>query len=85
MNFSSRDEATYRLIVEAIDASGEVEDARAEYDIDAIAYEVLDFDDAYDEDANVYRLNHQGWTLKERYTGDVGEMHFWDVVAENAL
>lgn len=45
--YSTRDEAIEREIVDAIEA-GVVIDARAEYDIDAIADEVLgDYDDGY--------------------------------------
>lgn len=40
---TTRDEAVTRLIVEAIDASGEA--TSAEYDIEAIADAVLDTDD----------------------------------------
>lgn len=45
--FSTRDEAVAK-IVETIEASGVVEDARAEYDVDAIADVVLgDYDQGY--------------------------------------
>lgn len=40
--FTTRDEAIQREIVDPIEASGEVADARATYDIEAIADEVLD-------------------------------------------
>ena len=40
--YTTRDEAIEREIIEAIEASGVVSDARAEYDIDAIADKVID-------------------------------------------
>jgi len=40
--YDTRDEAIEREIVEPIEASGIVEDARAECDVEAIAREVLD-------------------------------------------
>lgn len=40
MSYTTRDEAIYREIVEPIE-NGDVNDAAAEYDIDAIADEVL--------------------------------------------
>lgn len=39
--YITRDDAIQREIVDPIEASGEVRDARAEYDIDAIADAVL--------------------------------------------
>jgi hypothetical protein len=39
--YTTRDEAIQREIIDPIEASGEVTDARAEYDIEAIADEVL--------------------------------------------
>lgn len=46
--YTTRTEAITREIVEAIEATGVVEDAHAEYDIDAIADAVLgDYEDGY--------------------------------------
>lgn len=46
--YSTRDEAIEREIIAPIEASGVVADARAEYDVDAIADAVLgDYDDGY--------------------------------------
>lgn len=45
--YSTRDEAIFREIIEPIE-HGDVEDARAEFDIDAIAEKVLgDYDEGY--------------------------------------
>lgn len=41
MTFTTRDEAIQRVIVDPIEASGEVADARATYDVEAIADAVL--------------------------------------------
>lgn len=41
VTFTSRTEAIQRVIIDPIEASGEVADARVEFDIDAIAAEVL--------------------------------------------
>ncbi|HET7355544.1 MAG TPA: hypothetical protein VFJ09_02605, partial [Nocardioidaceae bacterium] len=80
--FASRTEAINRQIVEAIQGSGEVTDAAAEYDIEAIADEVLG---GYDE----------GYLVKPEFGGLTGDPEadadaqalaerFWDVVRENA-
>lgn len=46
--YTTRTEAITREIIEAIEATGVVEDAHAGYDIDAIADEVLgDYEDGY--------------------------------------
>ena len=46
--YTTRDEAIEREIIDPIEASGEVTDARAEFDIDAIADEVLgDYSEGY--------------------------------------
>ena len=46
--YTTRTEAIDREIIEAIEATGVVEDAHAEFDIDAIADEVLgDYEDGY--------------------------------------
>ena len=48
MNYSTRTEAIEREIVQPIEASGVVADARAEFDIDAIADKVLgDYSQGY--------------------------------------
>lgn len=46
--FATRDEAIQRVIVDPIEASGEIADARTGFDIDAIAAEVLgDYEQGY--------------------------------------
>lgn len=46
--YTTRDDAIYWEIIRPIEASGDVTDVRAEFDIDAIADEVLgDYDDGY--------------------------------------
>lgn len=86
-NIQSRDEAVYRLVAEPIAAGDGVTDAAAEYDIDAIADEVLIWDDAYDAERNAYLLDYQGWRyapafdhLHDDYEGDDA---FWDCVARH--
>lgn len=80
-NISTRQEATYRLVTEAL---GEYAD---EYDIDAIADEVIIFDEAYDEADNVYRLDRQGYRLAPAFDMDhddyEGDDAFWDVVRKH--
>jgi len=85
--YASKTDAIQDLIVNAIECD-EVPDARAEYDIDAIADEVLYFEDAYDEATDTYRLNNQGFALKPHYDGwaDVdASTAFWAVVEAHAL
>ena len=46
--YTTRDDAIDAEIIDPIEASGEVTDARAEFDIDAIADEVLgDYDEGF--------------------------------------
>lgn len=59
-------------IVDAIEAGGAVEDPRAEFDIDAIADEVLTYDPA------LGHIQDAAFVL----TVDADE--FWDVVAKHA-
>lgn len=80
--YATRTEAIYREIVETIEGSGEVTDARAEYDIDAIADIVLgDYDRGY-------RLLPEfgGLTGDREIDDDAQSMaeNFWSVVADNA-
>ena len=52
--YSRVDEAIFREIIEPIE-HGDVEDARAEFDIDAIAEKVLgDYDEGFDEEKNLH-------------------------------
>lgn len=72
--FTTRDEAVTRLIVEAIDASGEV--TADQYDIDAIADAVLDTDD------------RGRWGMAAGYVDEDGygdAEAFWAVVARHEL
>ena len=72
--FSTRTEAIEQVIIPALGDYGN------DYDIEAIADEVLAYNEAYDEEANVYRLNDQGfyqcvdsdefWEVVEKYTLD---------------
>ena len=66
---SSRDEATYRYVVEPISSTGVVADPYAEYDIDAIAAECIAWHDAYDEATDTTYLNHQGYYLIPEFGG----------------
>lgn len=82
--YATRAEAVSALVVEPI-AAGAVEDVAAEYDLAAIADEVLEWEDAYDAATNTYHLNNQGWRyapafdhLHPDYAGDDA---FWSVVA----
>ena len=77
--YTTRTEAIDREIIEAIEAGGVVEDAHAEYDIDAIADEVFEFVDGWDEERGAYIVNRQGWRQKEDITPD----DFWDIVAKH--
>lgn len=82
--FASRDEAINRQIVEAIQGSGEVADARAEYDIDAIADIVLgDFGSGF-----LTLPAYGGLTpemIRDGESNDAGVDAFWDVVADHPL
>ncbi|MDK8345411.1 hypothetical protein QP868_02355 [Brevibacterium sp. UMB1308A] len=77
--YTTLDEAINREIVAAIEATGVVKDAHAEYDIDAIADEVLEYVDGYEEERNAYNLNRQGFRLRE----DIDHDEFWDAVAKH--
>ena len=62
--YSSRDEAIQRAIIDPIEASGEVRDASAEFDIDAIADEVLgDYADGYAPKVDLDEF----WRIVERH------------------
>ena len=62
--YTTRDEAIQREIVAAIEASGEVADAWAEFDIDAIAEEVLgDYADGYELKVDLDEF----WRIVERH------------------
>lgn len=81
--FSTRNEAIYRQIIEAIQGSGEVTDAAAEYDIDAIADVVLgDWEDGY-----LVKPEFGGLTaemIEDGESNDAGVEAFWGVVREYA-
>ena len=70
--YATEDEAIEREIVPAL---GEYV---GDFDIEAIADRVLEFDDAYDESENAYRLSKQGFRLAVE--GD----EFWAIVEECA-
>ncbi|MDJ1372217.1 hypothetical protein [Gulosibacter molinativorax] len=72
MFYTTRTEA----IESIIEALGEFAD---EHDIDAIADEVIEYDDAYDAEKNVYHLDRQGFYIKP----DTEE--FWAIVQKHAL
>jgi len=90
-NITTWDEARQRLVVEPI-AAGDVEDAEAEYDIDAIANEVIVWDDAYDAELDVYRLDRQGYHYAPTFDSETHEgpeadeaaAAFWAVVERYA-
>lgn len=71
--------AIHREIIKPIEATGVVEDAYEEFDIDAIANEVLEFVDGWDEERGAYNPNRQGYRLRE----DIEHDEFWDAVAKH--
>lgn len=75
--YTTRDEAINREIVEPIE-NGDVDDAYAEYDIDALADDLLYWHTEYDEDGNEL-LNYCGFRLREIESDD-----FWDLVLDHA-
>lgn len=84
--FASRTEAINRQIVEVIQGSGEVTDAAAEYDIDAIADTVLgDYSEGYlikPEFGGLVYNDELGEI--DQNAGEAGDEAFWIVVADNA-
>ena len=84
--FSTRNEATSRLIIEPIMASGLLADddeVRATYDIDAIAAAYIVWDDAYDVAGDVYRLGDQGFRVAPEFCDQDGlgdDDAFWMLV-----
>jgi hypothetical protein len=82
------DEARRRLVVEPI-AAGDVQDVEAEYDIDGIADEVIEWYDAYDAERDVYVLTRQGYRYAPAYDSEAHEANeavaaFWAVVERYA-
>jgi len=71
--YTTRDEAIAREIIVPIEAGGVVEDAEVEFDIEAIAEEVLHFHDAVDENGTTW-LNSQGYEVMEDHD------KFWSIV-----
>lgn len=62
--YTTRDEAIQREIIDPIEASGEVADARAEFDVDAIADEVLgDYEAGYASRVDADEF----WRIVERH------------------
>lgn len=78
---TTRNEAIAREIVGPIEDGGEIENAYEEFDIDAIADEVLEYVDGYYAEQNAYFLNRQGFRLRE----DIEADDFWDIVMRHAL
>lgn len=78
--YTTRNEAIDREIIGPIEDGANIEDAYADYDVDAIADEVLEWVDGYDADKNMYNLNKQGYRLAE----DIDHDDFWDSVMRNA-
>ena len=80
-NIATRTEAVHRLVVEPITA-GDVDGVT--FDFDAIAAEVLTWDEAYDADRNAYMLNYQGWRYAPAFDFEhddyEGDDAFWSVV-----
>lgn len=66
-------DAALKEIAAAIEGSGTVENAAAEYDLEAIADDVLTWDDGHDPETGNTRLDRQGWRIIE---GDA----FWRAV-----
>lgn len=83
----TRAEAIVREIVEPLEGSGRAKDARAEYDVDTIAAELLTEDDAggyklaprYDEDALSFARPFDAGAVA------AANKAYWDVVHDNAL
>jgi len=78
MFYSTKPEAVQAEVIAPIEASGMVADARAEFDVDAIADRVIAFEDGVDA-GGVTHLNRQGFYC----TVEPGE--FWQVVAAHAF
>lgn len=66
--FDTRDEAIQRLIIEPIENSGVVKDARAAYDVDGIADKVIGAFQRFDQ-----------WG----YGQMVSPERFWEIVADH--
>lgn len=79
--FETRNEAITRQIIEPIQGSGEVTDAEAEYDVQAIANKVLlGADDGYLVAPEFGGLTEQ--MIEAGEPNDAGEEAFWNVVRE---
>lgn len=75
--YTTRDEAISREIVEPIE-NGDVADAHAEYNIEALADDLLHWHTEYDGDGNEL-LNHSGYRARE-----INPDEFWDLVLKHA-
>lgn len=65
--YSTRDEAIQREIVEPIEATGIVADARAEFDIDMIAENVLEYDSINGREGFICTVEiDEFWVIVER-------------------
>lgn len=65
-------------IIDIIEATGVIQDAAAEFDLDAIAGELVLFRDGYDADRAAYITNAAGYEIDE-------DADFWGIVEANAL
>lgn len=79
--YTTRNDAIAREIVSPIEDGGEIENAYDQFDIDAIADEVLEYVDGYDSEQNAYFLNRQGFRLRE----DIEADDFWDSAMRHAM
>jgi hypothetical protein len=84
--YNTRNDAILWEIVKVIEASGEVKDARAEYDVDAIANQVLTTEATFDPPRVPTSDGSYGasyvWRLADGLDGDA---EFWEIVAAHAL
>lgn len=78
--YTTRNDAIDYEIVQAIEASGYVKNAYEEFDIDAIADDVLEYVDGWNDERGAYMLNKQGYRLAE----DIDHDDFWASVKRHA-
>lgn len=74
--YTTYHEAVEREIIEPIEASGVVENARETFYIAMIADEYLEFVDGWDAQRYAYNVNREGYRVRE-------DIEFWDIVAKH--
>lgn len=75
--FTTRDDAIDQIILPTLTIDGE--DAIDQFDVDAIADEVLAYHDGWDETRQVYNLTNTG------FYQCVTDDEFWSIVERHAL